>query len=107
LFADRFSFYRVPAEHYEWMNARDGSGCGRYEKISSGELDVGYRTSEFYAVPRVLGGDGTAATNYIRMARPPLNTCGGIDVRTARQAEARLGSPDRQILFYTQKGEIQ
>jgi hypothetical protein len=97
-FFDRFSFHRIQADRYEWVQPRHG--CGSYVKTASGALDIGSRTTEFNSVPLNYSGQPDQVLNFVARQRPTVDTC-QTDVNVqARRADYLISSDQDNMMFF-------
>lgn len=74
VFVTRMSFSRHRVRRFEWV--KKSGGCGSFEHVSTGLLDVGRKTrGSFVVVPVEYGGRGQELHDFVNRAVPSVNTC--------------------------------
>ena len=97
-FFDRYSFYRVDADRYEWV--RKSNSCGSYAKIASGSLDIGSRLSEFYSIPLSDSGSPDRVLKFLEELRPTADTCQDGVNTNAKRASFLISSDKINTMFF-------
>src|SRR5690606_13022536 len=84
LFYVRPSFSRHKAIKHSWI--RNRNGCGSFEAVSEGYVDIGKSLEDFMVIPSSYYGRETLL-EFIEIVRPAINTCKSFPIKNVVDAE--------------------
>lgn len=97
-FFERYSFYRVQADRYDWVQYP--GYCGSYVKTVSGALDIGSRSSEFNSIPYSDSGSPAKVLQFLELYRPTSDSChDGVHI-SSRRADYLISSDENNMMFF-------
>ena len=97
-FFDRYNFYRVQADRYDWI--QPAHSCAYYEKTSSGSLDIGSRLSEYHSIPVSDSGSPVRAIQFLENLRPTADTCRDSASISSSRTDFLISSDENNMMFY-------
>lgn len=103
LFYVRPTFSRHKALKYSWI--KNSNGCGSFEAVSEGYLDIGKSLEDFIVIPSSYYGK-ESLLEFIEVVRPAINSCKSFPIEQVLDAEDIITSGNDELVYFYESGRM-
>jgi len=103
LFYVRPTFSRHKALKYSWV--KNQNGCGSFEAVSEGYLDIGKSLEDFIVIPSSYYGK-ESLLEFIEVVRPAIDSCKSFPINQVLDAEDIITSGNDELVYFYEAGRI-
>lgn len=99
----RPSFTRYQAKKYSWVKYRNG--CGSFEPVSEGYVDIAKSFEDFMVVPSTYYGRENLL-EFIEVVRPAINTCKSFSIKNEIDAQDIFTTGNDELVYFYELGSL-